>query len=176
MIECICIENYQNAIKFNKIATTHPIQAGMTYAAAAECVIKIHQNKISRQTSLSLRLSLLFNRISSCLNPHMKKDIHPKYGKCIVKCVCGNVFETRSTVSEINVEICGICHPVYTGKQKIVDSTGRVDRFKKMLDQKKENVMSKKEKRALKSQKRANEKSKVKSDKKMEDNKKTSEK
>ena len=97
----------------------------------------------------------------------MKKDIHPKYGKCSVKCVCGNAFETRSTVSEINVEVCGVCHPAYTGKQKIVDSTGRVDRFKKMFDQKKKSIVSKKEKRALKSQKKADEKSKVKDDKKV---------
>ena len=98
----------------------------------------------------------------------MKKDIHPKYGKCSVKCVCGNAFETRSTLSEISIEVCGVCHPAYTGKQKIVDSTGRVDRFKKMSSQKKENIVSKKEKRALKSQKKADEKSKIKNDKKAE--------
>lgn len=98
----------------------------------------------------------------------MKKDIHPKYDKCSVKCVCGNAFETRSTLSEISVEVCGVCHPAYTGKQKIVDSTGRVDRFKKMSDQKKKNIVSKKEKRALKSQKKADEKSKIKDDKKTE--------
>jgi large subunit ribosomal protein L31 len=92
----------------------------------------------------------------------MKKDIHPKYDKCSVKCVCGNVFETRSVVSEINVEVCNACHPVYTGKKKIVDSTGRVDRFKKMIGQKKKSVVSKKDKRTLRSKKKAEEKSKVK--------------
>jgi len=96
----------------------------------------------------------------------MKKDIHPKYSKCVVKCVCGNVFETKSTLPEINIEVCNVCHPAYTGKQKIVDSTGRVDRFKKMLNQKKGKIVSKKEKRALKSQKKADEKSKVKDEKK----------
>ncbi|MEA1937318.1 MAG: 50S ribosomal protein L31 [Patescibacteria group bacterium] len=101
----------------------------------------------------------------------MKKDIHPKYDKCVVKCVCGNSFETRSTLSEINVEVCGVCHPAYTGKQKIVDSTGRVDRFKKMFDQKKKNIVSKKEKRALKSQKKADEKSKIKDNEKIKDTK-----
>lgn len=77
----------------------------------------------------------------------MKKDIHPKYQECAVKCVCGNTFVTKSSLSEINVEICGACHPVYTGKQKMVDSTGRVDRFKKLLEKKQENVVSKKDKK-----------------------------
>ena len=102
----------------------------------------------------------------------MKKDIHPKYDKCIVKCVCGNTFETRSTLSEISVEVCGVCHPAYTGKQKIVDSTGRVDRFKKMFNQKKKNIVSKKEKRVLKSQRKADEKSKIKNNEKIDDIKK----
>jgi ribosomal protein L31 len=59
---------------------------------------------------------------------------------------------TKSTLSEINIEICGACHPVYTGKQKIVDSTGRVDRFKKMLEKKQDTVVSKKEKKEKKAQ------------------------
>lgn len=90
----------------------------------------------------------------------MKKDIHPKYDKCIVKCVCGNIFETRSTVSKINVEICGACHPIYTGKKKIVDSTGRVERFEKMLSHKKSGIRSKKEKREKKSKIKAETRSK----------------
>ena len=61
----------------------------------------------------------------------MKKKIHPKYEKCIVKCACGNSFETRATVSEINVEICSQCHPFYTGKKKLIDSAGRIEKFKK---------------------------------------------
>jgi len=89
----------------------------------------------------------------------MKKDIHPKYGKCIVKCVCGNTFETRSSTSEINVEVCGACHPTYTGQKKIVDSTGRVDRFNKLLGQKKGKLRSKKEKRSAKSIKKIEKKS-----------------
>ncbi len=59
----------------------------------------------------------------------MKKDIHPKYGKCTVICGCGHTWETRSTVSEIRIEICSNCHPFFTGQQKMVDSLGRVDRF-----------------------------------------------
>jgi large subunit ribosomal protein L31 len=61
----------------------------------------------------------------------MKKGIHPTYRKCEVTCVCGNSFITRSTVSSIKLEICSECHPFFTGKQKIVDSTGRVEKFKK---------------------------------------------
>jgi len=60
----------------------------------------------------------------------MKQEIHPKYDKTIVKCnSCGNTFETRSTIPEITVEICSNCHPFYTGKQKLVDTAGRVDKF-----------------------------------------------
>lgn len=59
----------------------------------------------------------------------MKPDIHPKYVKTQVTCACGNSFETRSTVPTLNVEICAACHPFYTGKQKFVDSAGRVERF-----------------------------------------------
>jgi large subunit ribosomal protein L31 len=61
----------------------------------------------------------------------MKKGIHPKYDKVVVHCGCGNTFETRSTVSEIHAEICSVCHPFYTGKQKYVDTAGRVERFQK---------------------------------------------
>ena len=61
----------------------------------------------------------------------MKAEIHPQYGTCLVHCACGNEFHTRSTVGEIKVEICSECHPFYTGKQKFVDTGGRVDRFRK---------------------------------------------
>jgi large subunit ribosomal protein L31 len=60
----------------------------------------------------------------------MKEGIHPEYFKTKVKCACGNEFETGSTVKEIKVEICSNCHPFFTGKQKLVDSAGRVERFK----------------------------------------------
>lgn len=61
----------------------------------------------------------------------MKKEIHPKYVETTVKCNgCNTTFKTRSTVDEITVEICSNCHPFYTGKQKLVDVAGRVDRFK----------------------------------------------
>jgi large subunit ribosomal protein L31 len=61
----------------------------------------------------------------------MKKDIHPKYELAIVRCACGNEVEVRTTKPGVNVEICSNCHPFYTGKQKLVDTAGRVDRFRK---------------------------------------------
>ena len=61
----------------------------------------------------------------------MKEGSHPNYEKATVKCACGETFETRSTKSEIRVEICSKCHPFFTGRQKLVDSGGRVDKFKK---------------------------------------------
>ena len=61
----------------------------------------------------------------------MKKDIHPEYELAIVRCACGNEVEVRTTKPGINVEICSNCHPFYTGKQKLVDTAGRVDRFRK---------------------------------------------
>ena len=61
----------------------------------------------------------------------MKKEIHPEYKVATVKCVCGNEFQTRSTLDEISVEICSACHPFFTGQQKLVDSAGRVERFMK---------------------------------------------
>jgi len=61
----------------------------------------------------------------------MKKDIHPKYEETTVTCACGNVINTRSTVKDIKVDICSQCHPFFTGKQKLVDTAGRIDRFKK---------------------------------------------
>jgi large subunit ribosomal protein L31 len=65
----------------------------------------------------------------------MKKGIHPKYfNDAKITCFCGAELETGSTQKEINVEICSQCHPFYTGKRKLVDSTGRVDRFKKMTE------------------------------------------
>ena len=61
----------------------------------------------------------------------MKKKIHPKVFKAQVTCVCGNAFETASVKESIKVEICSNCHPFYTGQQKIIDTAGRVDRFRK---------------------------------------------
>ena len=59
----------------------------------------------------------------------MKQGIHPVYPETTVKCACGNTFETRATKSDIRVEICSACHPFFTGKHKLLDTEGRVERF-----------------------------------------------
>ena len=61
----------------------------------------------------------------------MKEGIHPKYDECNVTCGCGNTFTTRATVKELRIEVCSVCHPFYTGKQRFVDAAGRVDKFLK---------------------------------------------
>jgi len=85
----------------------------------------------------------------------MKKDIHPKYEKVTIKCACGNEIETRATVGgEMLVELCSACHPFYTGKQKFVDTAGRVDKFRARL----EAAEAKKAKSEKKSEDKATEK------------------
>lgn len=100
----------------------------------------------------------------------MKKDIHPKYYEAaVVTCSCGAVFKTGSTQEKMEIEICSQCHPLYTGKQKALDSTGRVDRFKKLTEKtaakkdadKKAKLKAKKEK-AEKTEKTAKKKPKKK--------------
>lgn len=61
----------------------------------------------------------------------MKKNIHPNYGECTVRCACGETFVTGSVKKELKVDICSKCHPFFTGRQKLIDTGGRVDRFKK---------------------------------------------
>ena len=68
----------------------------------------------------------------------MKKDIHPEYKAAKLICVCGHVVETRTTVGDIKVELCSNCHPFYTGKEKIIDTAGRIDKFNKKYQIKKE--------------------------------------
>ena len=64
----------------------------------------------------------------------MKEGIHPNYQQTTITCACGNVIETGSTKKDIRVEVCSKCHPIFTGKQKLVDTGGRVDRFKKRFN------------------------------------------
>jgi len=71
----------------------------------------------------------------------MKPKIHPKYTKSIAKCSCGATFETMSTKPELLTEICSVCHPFYTGKKKLIDTTGRVERFQKLLAKKKPKII-----------------------------------
>ncbi|HEU0169814.1 MAG TPA: 50S ribosomal protein L31 [Acidimicrobiales bacterium] len=67
----------------------------------------------------------------------MKAGIHPNYGETTVRCSCGNTFTTRSTASDLRVELCSECHPFYTGKQKLVDTGGRIDRFERRYGKRK---------------------------------------
>ena len=77
----------------------------------------------------------------------MKQNIHPSYGSATIRCACGNVIETRSTVQgQVQVEICSSCHPFFTGKQKLIDTAGRIDRFKKKFGEKMNVVTVKKDK------------------------------
>ena len=64
----------------------------------------------------------------------MKPGIHPNYVNARIVCVCGNIIETRSTLPEIHVEICSNCHPYFTGKEKLVDKAGRVERFRRKYE------------------------------------------
>jgi large subunit ribosomal protein L31 len=66
----------------------------------------------------------------------MKEGIHPNYPAARVACACGNTFVTRSTKGDFSVDVCGACHPFYTGTQKLIDTAGRVDRFRKRYEKK----------------------------------------
>lgn len=68
----------------------------------------------------------------------MKKGIHPEYNETTITCACGNVIHTRSTLKDIKVEICSNCHPFFTGTQKLIDTAGRIERFKTKYKAKKE--------------------------------------
>ncbi|MEA1925885.1 MAG: 50S ribosomal protein L31 [Patescibacteria group bacterium] len=101
----------------------------------------------------------------------MKKNIHPKYyPKAKITCACGNVIETGSTIETMNVEICSACHPFYTGKKKLVDSAGQVDRFKKRMEK---SSQLKDRKKAMKAKKMAKKKT---GQKKKNEEKKTTKK
>ena len=69
----------------------------------------------------------------------MKEGIHPEYVSATVTCACGNSFETRSTMEHIHVDVCSACHPFFTGKQKIVDTAGRVEKFRRKYGQNADN-------------------------------------
>lgn len=73
----------------------------------------------------------------------MKEAIHPKYHKVLVTCTCGNKFETRSTKAEIRLEMCSACHPFYTGRQKLIDTAGRIERFQRRYSKNKAEVPAK---------------------------------
>jgi len=87
-----------------------------------------------------LQQNVIFDKIAI-----MKKDTHPKYySQAVVKCACGNQFKTGSTSEKIEVEICSACHPFFTGKEKIIDTAGRVEKFKARQSNKKTKTAKKK--------------------------------
>lgn len=88
----------------------------------------------------------------------MKKDIHPTYKDTKISCACGAVLEVGSTKENIEVEICSQCHPFYTGKKKMVDTTGRVDRFKKIAKKVEEKKEASKKNKKAKAEKKQSEK------------------
>ena len=75
----------------------------------------------------------------------MRKGIHPEYKEATVTCACGHSFKTRSTVGDISVEICSACHPFYTGKQKLVDTAGRVEKYRRKYKLSQEDTETKQE-------------------------------
>ena len=75
----------------------------------------------------------------------VKEGIHPVYKTAVVRCACGNTFETRSTMGDIHIEICSNCHPYYTGKQKLVDTAGRVEKYMKKYKLDSQKKVAKKE-------------------------------
>ena len=105
-----------------------------------------------------------FIRTDRCV---MKQDIHPEYhDDAVITCACGAKYETGSTTKNIEIEICAACHPYYTGKQKYVDTTGRVERFKQLAERSKEkqvstNARTKAEKNAARRAKQAEAKAKA---------------
>src|SRR5205085_11150783 len=86
------------------------------------------------QPVVGLSFTPIAEYISQLFHPdievRMKTDIHPEYHTATVKCACGNTFQTRSTQAEIHTDVCSQCHPFFTGKQRLVDTAGRVERFR----------------------------------------------
>ncbi len=91
----------------------------------------------------------------------MKKDLHPPYHKIKAKCACGEVFEVGSSKEVIEVEICSSCHPFYSGKEKLVDTAGRVNRFKALVDKKAKIAPTRKGKTVKRTAKKAKKSSQV---------------
>ena len=96
--------------------------------------------RTSNHGSTCARAKQVLNSLSLYLKEQelikMKKDIHPEYKQSSVTCACGSIFQTYSTVGDLKVEICSACHPFFTGKQKLVDSAGRVEKFLKKYNKK----------------------------------------
>jgi large subunit ribosomal protein L31 len=82
------------------------------------------------------RLDFMASRSTIKLRFLVKTEIHPVYATATVKCACGNTFQTRSTSAELHTDVCAACHPFYTGKQKFLDTAGRIDRFRQKFGKK----------------------------------------
>ena len=90
-----------------------------------------HYRNLENCVAIAFRVDIIHGYSFVLETCEVKKDIHPEYHTVRVHCGCGNTFETRSTAKEIHAEICSMCHPFYTGKQKYVDTAGRIERFQK---------------------------------------------
>ena len=106
------------------------------HAAQAEADVRVilrqgWRNHPPRYRHAGRSAAIQRTEVAATLDWAMKTEIHPEYVEAHVRCTCGNEFTTRSTQSEIHVEICSNCHPFYTGRQKLVDTGGRVERFKR---------------------------------------------
>ena len=124
------------------------IEAGMRFVyeraklacepAGAAAVAALHAGKVALEageTAVAVLRGKRFGGHCYCYSgPAVKPDIHPEYVTATVRCSCGNEFVTRSTKPELHVEICSNCHPFYTGKQKLMDTGGRVERFQRRLE------------------------------------------
>lgn len=104
-----------------------PSMTTVTPGAGRACDFKRRSVTISG----SRPVAMVGESITPGKDPKVRNDIHPELHRITVTCACGNSFETHSTKSELRLEICSACHPFFTGKQKLVDSAGRVERFQR---------------------------------------------
>jgi large subunit ribosomal protein L31 len=103
---------------------------GETAAATYPAPERLSNAQAVVALSFTARTGYIASLLSLSREAPVKTDIHPTYATATVKCACGNTFVTRSTQDEIHTDICSNCHPFYTGKQKLVDTAGRVERFR----------------------------------------------
>jgi large subunit ribosomal protein L31 len=103
---------------------------GVSYANKPRQLINGLANTKNQSRNTQHKISVIF--LGGC--DKMKADIHPEYHQTTIQCACGNVLEVGSTKADIRVEICSKCHPFFTGKQKLVDTAGRIERFRKKYE------------------------------------------
>jgi len=104
------------------------------FARTAKSLARIEDGSVNLAEAANLfsdpHLTILLSYLRKPRDAIMKPDIHPVYATATVRCACGNTYQTRSTQAEIHTDICAQCHPFFTGKQKLVDTAGRVERFR----------------------------------------------